>query len=78
MYINVNVDIDANEILDELSDELIEAYYFENICNTHKNSNQGVYDYKIMVHDYFHGDLDLVKLFQKLGRETVLKILAEM
>jgi hypothetical protein len=40
-----------------------------------KDLAQNFYDPKEMVDAYFHGDLNLEKLFELLGKDEILKVL---
>lgn len=54
------------------------------MCNcscSEKQNNDRIkrrYDADELVHAYFHGDVDLHKIFRKLGKEVVLKIISEI
>lgn len=40
--------------------------------------SKNIYNYSEITNDYFHGDFDLKKLIQKIGKDTIQKVLNDV
>jgi hypothetical protein len=77
MTVSVLARVDPNDVLDEMSRSDIIAYVREHnidvIDGFEKESDSGT-----LTQAYFHGDFDLKKLLQDIGKDQVAKILKEI
>ena len=71
--VDTEIDVDVVDLMGNLDDEEIEEYYEQRF-----GAKETEYDIKEMTDAYFHGSLDLSKLFKKLGKKVVLEILEEI
>lgn len=69
MKLNADVDVDPESIMDELDDDELLTYLNERGIGPSKDRD--------LVNEFFHGDLDLKKLFRDIGKPYVTKVIGE-
>lgn len=72
--VEVEVEIDALELLDDLDDNEL-TDYLKKRAGFENTDPFVIEDYDELVNTYYHGDFDLEKFLSKLRKKDVVKIL---
>lgn len=72
----VEADVDPEEVLDELDEKELKEYIEKRFSNRVSIEQEVTYDgITDLAHQYWHGDLDLKRLIEIIGKDEIRKLL---